>query len=439
MKLRVLYPIVALLSALVLSSCQNTNITDLIDFSTLNGEKLEQWQKDVKLKFAREAWLLDSLDRAAEVVTVAKGTTVKVLGFRYDIGSTKRAPQFFQDNYAPREYRLYLVDLPGKGRAFMEVPEMAIGIYGTADGGSSGADSLAVTDVKDQKGSLKFLYKTTAGGDWTERPGIKYAPTQDVPLYFPHRYHMPFAKFVGVANVEKPKFWQRLLRILGGPIDFFTKYTLSYFLYRDGAFYSYHPLIVTSPFWSQVFQAILSYILLLLIFMGPLPWLSSRSVMYIRPLSNTAAKILATMLSFIYFLIILAFMGVTGVVGWLGWLAMYFLAFGADVSDEIDWNRCPYCHRVGLGYTDSSTGSWSSSSRGYDQVEEKSVSYSEHTENRGTYTEKVHTTTHHMGVKHYTDTIRRRTHTNRLYCKHCHQPITLRWEEEDTQTTSYWK
>lgn len=168
----------------LLTSCQTTNFTDLIGYNQIGNVKVGNLEKKVKLRFDRTAALIDDQDHIIENKDIKKGTEVTVRGFvhRY-IGSKKLAPHFFRENYTPL-VDAWLVILPDGSRAFMEVPEMAIGV--------EGKNGEMVTDVKSQSNSVLFLYKTTSSDNWTDNPGIEYGAKQDVAVYLPVRHFKPF-------------------------------------------------------------------------------------------------------------------------------------------------------------------------------------------------------------------------------------------------------
>ncbi|MCQ2110812.1 MAG: hypothetical protein MJY79_04880 [Bacteroidaceae bacterium] len=415
--------ILLILASALLVSCQTTNFTDLIDYSQIGNKKAAMLEKKGRLRFDRKAALIDDQDNIIENRNVRKGTEITVQGFvhRY-IGNKKFAPHFFRDNYTPRA-DAWLVLLPNGSRAFMEVPEMAIGV--------KGKNGEMVTDVKDQPNSLLYLYKTTASEEWTEDPAIEYAAKQDVAVYFPIRHFKPF---VGDKKYEDcEKWWSKALYRLGGPIDFLSSHRARHILYNDGVFYRYHPVIMMSDKVGRLVQLILSGILLFLVLAFAVPWLAVRTVWRIPFLSNGMVKFLAFILAAIYFILFAAFLGVDSW-GYIFWILFAGFGIKSYVKIEIDFNRCPYCHKLGLSYDGTTKGNWSSKDYARSEKVEVGRDVREYDRPAGYGYEHVKETTIHTKTNKYIDTFRVRSTVDHLHCLHCHRPIDLHDTEEETTT-----
>ncbi len=415
--------ILLVLAPVLFMSCQNTNFSDMIDYGRIGDKKAAKLEKTVKLNFDREAVMIDGQDNILENRNVRRGTEVVVQGFvhRY-IGSKKFAPHFFRDNYTPRA-DAWLVKLPDGSRAFMEVPEMAIGVEGK-DGGM-------VTDVQRQPNSLLYLYKTNKTDDWTEDPGIEYAAKQEVAVYFPVRHFKPFVGDIKYEDCKK--WWSKILYRLGGPIDFLSSHRARHLLYKDGAFYRYHPIIMMSDKAGRIVQLILSGILLFVVLAFAVPWLAVRTVWRIPVLSNGLVKLLAFLLSAVYFIVFSAFLGVEGW-GYIFWILFAGFGIRSFVKTEIDFNRCPYCHKIGLGYDGSEKGNWSSKDFARSEEVETGRDVREYDRAAGYGYEHVKETTIHVKTNHYIDTVRVRSTVDHLHCLHCRMEIDLHDTEEETTT-----
>lgn len=419
--------LLVLVSTVMLCSCQKTNISDLMDYSRVRDSKVAEYAHEVKLKFGRDALLMDSLDKVGEKISLSSGTTVTVMGLQHQLGKKKTYPAFFRENYTPG-VDVWVVRLNDGRRVLMEVPEMAIGVMGK--------DSVMITDVKKKPDSYLYLYKTSASNEWTDNPGIHYAAPKNMLVYFPHRHYVRCMR--ALDEVENPAWWQKALKWLGGPIDFFSKYTLSYFLYRDAAFYRWHPLLTLTDFWARALQLVLSWLLLFPLLAFVPGKVGVRLIWWIPLLPNWLVTVLGTVLTYVMFFIIGAFLGIEGG-AYVPWLLLLAIPLWSAAKDEVEWNRCPHCHRIGLGFKGTDTSKWHHSTREHDNIEEKSRSTRDYDTYENGERVRVHETTIEKGVRHYTDLIRRRHHTEHLYCKHCHRPITIDWDEEHTTETSHWK
>lgn len=410
-------------------SCQSTNISDKFEYHRLKGERLDTLQREVKLKFTRNALYLDENDyQEKDAHEVAKGTTVKVIGKRHKIGGFKQAPQFFRENYTPT-VDMYAALLPDGQRVYMQIPELAIGI--------PGKDGRTVTDVKDQMNSALFLYKIDDSDKWTDDPGIEYdAP--EIPVYFPKRHYTAMA---GDLTLDSCKHWyQKAAVIIGVPVDFLYKYSLTKFLYRDASCYIYKPLINVKPWLAKVIQAALSYILLAPLFIFLIPWLSVRTFWRIKFLPNGAVTFLATLFCYIYLVILGLFFQVTvwGFVIYALVLAITEYNF-SDIADTVNSNRCPKCKHIGLEYDGSKTGDWHQSESKRTRQEEKSREVREYDRPNGLGTTHVKETVHHMADKEYVTSSRSRHHVSYYHCPECGEDISTDWTEHDSHETSHWK
>lgn len=411
-----------------LCSCQYTNISDKFEYHRLRGERLDTLQREVTLKFTRNALYLDDNDnQEKETHEVAKGTTVKVIGKRHRIGYKKEAPLFFRENYTP-SVDLYVAQLPGGQRAYMEIPELAIGI--------PGKDGRTVTDVKDQMKSVLFLYKVD-GGEWTDDPGIEYDAPQ-IPVYFPKRHYKAMA---GDLTLDSCRHWyQKVAVIVGVPVDFLSKYSLTKFLYKDASCYLYKPIIRMKPWLAKLIQAALSYILLLALFVFLVPWLAVRTFWRIKFLPNGGVTLLATIFCYIYFIVIGLFFQVTPIGFLIYAIILAIMEYNfSTVGDTVNSNRCPKCKHIGLAYDDSKTGDWHSKQSSTTQKEEKSREIKEYDRANGIGTEHVKETVRHMGLKEYVTHSRSRLHVTYYHCPECGERITTDWTEEHSNTTSHWK
>ncbi len=423
MKLNRLLFLLVLLPVL-LQSCQSTNFSDLIDYGRIRSAKVDSLQRKVILKFERKAALLDSLDNIIDNKTIRKGSEVTVQGFvhRY-IGSKKIAPHFFRENYTP-VVDAWLVLLPDGSRAFMEVPEMAIGVVGK--------NGESVTDVKSQSGSDLFLYKTTSSDQWINNPGIEYDSRQDVAIYLPIRHFRSIAE--GITYEECDRWWLKVLYKIHGPIDFFNRHKARHLLFKDGAFYKYHPLITMTDKWSRIVQLILSTIFLFLVLAFAVPWLAVRTVWRIPLLPNELIKLLAFIVDALYFAILGNFFGIESW-GWVFWILFAGLNCGIAIKTDIDYGRCPYCHKIGLSYDKTVKGNWYSSDHKRKEKEEVGREERIYERSTGVGMERVHETIIHTRIKNMVDTVRSRSVTTKLYCNHCHREIDLYDTESQTVDT----
>lgn len=406
-----------------LASCQYTNLTDLIDYSRIPEDKLDQYQREYKLRFSRKCVLLDSLDQSCGNKTLAKGTRVTLLGYWGHVGGRILKPEFFRENYTPvGEY--YLVRLKGGQRVLLELPETAIGV--------PGKDGTIVTDVKEKPSTCLFLYKTSNSDKWTDNPGIKYDAPKDIAVYHPR----PTPK--KVEEVENPTTWQKCAIFVLKLDNFFTRYNLNRLIYKRGIFYSYHPLLPLTTFWARVIQAVLSWLLVFPLLVFLMPKLALESVWHIRFLPNPLVKFLAFILSLLYAYFLGSFLGVTLFGGFM-YMIMMISNYTFAISLEVDWERCPYCHHLDLGYISTEYGEWQYGESHRDREEEKSRSVREYDNYTGVGVEHVHETIREMGIKRYTTMTRSRTETTRLCCRHCGKDVTLHDREEHTTETSEWK
>lgn len=383
--------LLCLLSTLALSSCQKTNVSDLITFHRISEKHLEEYQKSVTLTSSRDAFPLDSMDHAGEKITLRKGTTVKVLGLRGQVGSFKTIPTLFRND--PDDYDVWLAELSDGRRVYMAVDE---------------------------------LYSDTA----------QLTP-RDVAIYFPHRRTVPM--FGKEGDTVPQSGWQKALFHVGKVADFATDHTLNHLLYKDASFYRYTPLIKSMPQWlKRGIQAVLSFVLLLIIFMLVVPWLSLNAIWHIRLIPNWLVKILCSILCYILAFFIGAFMGLTAV-GFCVWALMLASRYFMSIRDDVDWERCPHCHRLGIHYQGTDYGKWKQSKREWDREETRKVTHSEHDEYNGLGVTHVKETIRHQGLKHYVGISNRRSVTENLICPHCGKEIQLYSTEENTYESSSWK
>lgn len=417
--------ILTILASALFVSCQTTNFTDLIDYSRVSGDNAEILEKKVKLKFDRKAALIDDHDNIIKNKDVKKGTNVTVQGFvhRY-IGNKKRAPHFFRENYTT-DVDVWLVILPDGSRAFMEVPEMAIGVEGT--------NGEKVTDVKAQPNSALYLYKTTNSDKWTDDPGIEYEARQDAAVYLPVRQFKPF---IGDMKYDDcTKWWSKVLYRLGGTIDFLSSHKARHLLYKDGAFYCYHPIIKMPDRVGLLVQQILSGILLFLLLVFIVPWLGVRAIWRIPFLSNGMVKIISSILAAILFIVLATFLGVEAW-GYVFWILIAGFGISSYVRTTVDFNRCPYCHKIGLDFEGVHKGDWSNGKK-YESQETVEVGREtrEYDQYNGLGKEHVKETTIFTKTNRYINTMISRSVVTRLNCLHCHKEIKLYEVETDTVST----
>lgn len=391
-----LYCIVTMLA---FSSCQKTNLSDLITFHRIPAERLQDYQKSVTLTSSRDAFLLDSVDHAGEKLTLSKGTTVKVLGLRGQVGAFKTIPTAFRKD--SKDYDVWLAELSDGRRVYMAVDE---------------------------------LYSDTAA-----------LSPKDVAIYFPHRQYRPqYGKAelgaTNQANPEEPQsFWKKCLFRMGNIANFAASHTLNHLLYKEASFYRYTPLIKGMPQWLvRGIQAVLSFVLLLIVFMAVVPWLSLNAIWHFRLLPNWLVKILCSILCYILAFFIGTFLGLTPI-GACIWALMLASRYLVSIRDDVDWERCPHCHRVGIHYKSTDYGKWKRSRKEWDKEEVKSVSHNQHDEYNGVGVTHVKETIYNQGIKHYIGIRTQRSVTENLVCPHCGEAIQLYSTEGGYNETSEWK
>ena len=383
--------ILLLVAAMGLSSCQKTNFTDLITYRRIPEAKVQDYQKTVTLSSTRNALVLDSLDHTLNEISLAKGTKITVLALRGQVGSFKTIPVIFSKKYDHDD--VWLAELKDGRRVYVQVPELI-----------SGPEPLYSSEVA---------------------------------IYLPHRH------FVSILGDEKyedlEKTWQKALFKAGKVVDFATDHNINRYLYKDASFYKYMPLIKSMPQWlKRAVQAILSFLLLGLIFFLLVPWLSLNAIWHIRFIPNWLVKILCAILCYVLAFFIGGFMGLTAV-GFILWGLMLFSRYVLTIRDDVDFGRCPYCHHVGIDYNSTEYGEWHTSRREWDKEEVKSVSQREYDNYTGVSVEHVKETINHMGVKHYVGISSSRSVTEHLYCPHCRREITLHSTEGGYDEKSNWK
>lgn len=414
----------------LMCSCQNTNVSDLIEFRRLKGERLDSLQQEVTLKFSRTVLYYDEDDRLIEGKhELAKGSKVRLIGKRYtSIGRFKTNPDFFRENYT-YDVDAYFATLPNGQRIVLELPELAIGV--------PGKDGRTVTDVKQKKDSNLYLYQIDGNKEWTEDPAIEY-DVPEIPIYFPKRHLTD--KFLSIEMDSCKRWWQKAIVAVGKPVEFLSHYDLGHLIYKDATCYLYKPIVSRSTVVARLIQAALSWLFLALIFQFLVPKMAIATVWRIRFLSNEAVVFLATILCYVYMVILGIFFQVTG------WgFAIYLLMLAITIYNfsmvniSVESNRCPYCKHIGLRYDDSSEGDWHTSSSSTVRKEEKSREYREHDEYNGMGVTHVKETIHNMGNKRYTTHFRRRNHTDYYHCPACGRKIVTNWTEEHSTETSHWE
>ena len=383
-----LYCIVTMLA---FSSCQKTNVSDLITFHRLSAERAEKYQKQITLTSSRDAFPLDSIDHAGEKITLSKGTEVKVLGLRGQVGSYKTIPTLFRKD--SKDYDVWLAELSDGRRVYMAVDE---------------------------------LYSDTA----------QLTP-RDVAIYFPHRRTIPM--FGNKGDAEPQSGWKKVVFRLSEVADFATEHTLNQLLYKDASFYRYTPLIKGMPQWlARGIQAVLSFVLLMIVFMLVVPWLSLNAIWHIRPIPNWLVKILCSILCYILAFFIGAFLGLTAI-GFCIWALLLASRYLSSIRDDVNWERCPNCHRLGIHYKGTDYGKWKRSKREWDREETKSVTYKERDEYNGQGITHIKETIRHLGLKHYVGISNHRTITENLVCPYCGEEIQFSFTEENYHESSDWK
>lgn len=407
-----LYCIVTMLA---FSSCQKTNLSDLITFHRIPAERLQDYQKSVTLTSSRDAFLLDSVDHAGEKLTLSKGTTVKVLGLRGQVGAFKTIPTAFRKD--SKDYDVWLAELSDGRRVYMAVDELY------SDQAEPGATNQAEPGAVNQ---------------------TRLSP-KDVAIYFPHRQNKPqFGRAeLGAAQQAEPdeaqSFWKKCAFRLNKVANFATAHTLNHLLYKDASFYRYTPLIKGMPQWLvRGIQAVLSFVLLIIVFMLVVPWLSLNAIWHIRLLPNWLVKILCSILCYILAFFIGAFLGLTPI-GFCIWALMLASRYLMSIRDDVDWERCPHCHRTGIHYKSTKYGEWRQSKKEWDKEEVKSVTYNHHDEYDGLGIVHVNETIYNKGIKHYVGLREERSVTENLICPHCGEAIQLYSTEGGYNETSEWK
>lgn len=380
-----------LISVLTLSSCQKTNVSDLISFRRIADDKVQDYQKSISIASTRDALVLDSLDNSQNKISLSKGTKLQVLGLRGTVGSFKTIPVIFRKNFKGDD--VWLAELSDGRRVYVKVPEIYSG----------------------------------------EEP----VTSNEIAIYFPHRHYTPLFGETNNEDLDKP--WKKFLFHAGKVIDYATEHTLSRLLYKDGSFYQYTPVIRSKPQWLvRGVQAVLSFFLLAIIFYLLVPWLSLNTFWHFRLLPNWLVKLLSSIFCFIFAFFIGAFLGLTPV-GFCIWALMLLTRYFCSIRDDVDWERCPHCHRLGIHYKDTKYGDWRSSRREWDKEEVKNVTNSEHDEYNGVGVTHVKETTYHKGLKHYIGVSHSRSVTENLKCPHCHRDIQLYSTEEKYNESSEWK
>lgn len=366
------------LASVLFVSCQTTNFSDLIDYRRLDSDRAAALEKKVTLRFDRKSLILDGEDNTVKTKTIGKGTKVTVLGLRHEIGRKKSVPHFTGEN--PEEVVTWLVRLPDGSRAYMEVPEMANVMEG--------------------------------------------ASIRDVAIYYPTRHFKPF---VGDMKFEDcTKWWSKVLFRLGGPIDFLSSHKARHLLYKDGAFYSYRPLIaMPSDTVAAIVQAILSSIFLFFVLIFAVQWLAVRAVWRLPWLPNVLIKFLVYVVAALLFIVFAVFLGVEAW-GYVIWPLIAIGAYSSYVPLEIDYNRCPYCHKIGLSYENTVKGEWSSGKKSErKETVETGRETREYDTHNGIETVHVKETIIHQQTNRYIDTWRSRKVITHLNCHNCGRTVSL--------------
>lgn len=385
---RTIFPL--LLSVLLLTSCQSTNLSDLIEFRKISADKVQDYQKEVTITSSRDAFVLDSLDKRVGTMSLSKGTKIRVLGLYAKVGSFKTDPSVFSSSFDGKD--LWLAELKGGKRVFVSVPEMYSG--------------------------EKPIYSS------------------QVAIYFPHRQNRSFSS--EIPEADQGKLWPKVVVAGGKIVTFMNNHSLSRYLYKDGSFYLFIPIINSVPQWvKRVVQAILSSIFMLILFVLVVPFLSLNAVWHIRFIPNWLVKILCSILCYVLAFFFGMFFGVTAI-GFVIWGLMLVTIYTSSISLDVDWNRCPHCHKVGIHYKDTVYGKTKVSRSERDKEEVKSESTSEHDEYTGVGVKHVKTTTRLIGTKHYTTIRTSRSVTDNLKCPHCGRDIVLSSVEETLHESSHW-
>ena len=159
------------------------------------------------------------------------------------------------------------------------------------------------------------------------------------------------------------------------------------------------------------------------------PWLSLNAIWHIRFIPNWLVKILCAILCYVLAFFVGGFLGLTAL-GFCIWALMLVSRYCLSIRDDVDWERCPHCHRLGIHYKDTKYGDWTNSRREWDRSEVKDVSHREYDEYNGVGVTRVKETVYNKGIKHYVGFSRRRSVTENLYCPHCGKEIKLYSTEE---------
>lgn len=401
-----------------LASCQHTNLTDLIDYSRIPDRKLENYQKDITLKFERKVAILDEDDRMISERTLPRGAKVTLLGYKGRVGGRILKPEFFRENYTPVG-EWYLVKLADGSRAFCELPETAIGVVGK--------DGNSVTDVKKKGDTNLFLYKTANSAEWTDNPGIKYDVPKDIAVYYAK------IKRKDLKLIENPNFFQKVVNFFAKLDHSINRFTLNRILYRKGEFYSYHPLLNVGTVWARIIQQILSWLLVFPLFMFLLPKLALETVWHIKFLPNWVVKVLALILTLVYAYFLGTFLSVT-LWGGIIYGVLILVLCSSTISVDVNWTRCPYCHELNISFVSQKFGDWHDKTSTRDREEVKYQTKREYDSSDGHVIE----TTDHMGIKRYTTMLRYRTETTTFHCNHCGREVVLNDTEEHTRESSQW-
>ena len=430
-------PLLFCVLLIALCSCQNAPLHDLIDYHKVSDRNIDKYQPEITLRFSRSANLFElastpendmkadlalaeALDQDKTVknikaegkINVAKGTVVKVLGYANPVGQRKFQPDFFL-NADP-----WLVQLPDGRKAYMAVPEMAIGVLSKKGN--------TITDVRinqDKSVDAPYQYrikmKSKDGGpdieDWSFHPKFYYKAWQDLLVYsYPRRHN----------NIKSIPVW-----------SFFSEHNFRAVFLPDDAYYLYRPLIKMSTTWSLVVQFVLTPLILMILLLILLPKLVLRMIWWIRPLPNWLVKVITSLGCFFFLFILCAFLE-CGLIG----TAFYFilgltLEYTKFVSMDVNWDRCPHCHRIGLHYEGTHYGQWQESSSHRDQKEVKYSTSRDYTKGDGT---KVHEVTDHIGTKRYSLFTRRRNYTEHFECPYCKREISYNDTEEISRSSERW-
>lgn len=412
-------------ASMMLYSCSNVMTLTSLELRTLDFKKVDESlvgerTRTIKTKYSFTAIELDLSDSCA----IAAGKTVKILA--------QKAPNFMDLTFKkPKRLLAYrpdvqfLVELPDGKRVWAVLPEASIGLKVLC---LETQDTIVIADVTRSSKAVRdsrynYLYKDKASGKSYTFEELGWGLKGQV-YYYQHHLSLQSPSDSGI--VSKFAEWQArhpLYRAIQGK-EAFYQYPRFSFLNTRWMSNGWHIVFMIVNFLVII---VLYLILLYLIFDALFTKVMKVTIFQIKSLGNgtvlflSRLLLLALMLSIIWFLAIIDLFTI-----------IFFISSWGGLLDEIEMERCPYCHSVGklsiLGKSDIHTDVHDSKTRTRDvQVDRK---HSEYTRSDGT---RVHQTTNVMQKQSFRDRITHKRWKENYHCNACGRDITYNKSETDRQ------